>query len=289
MLPLNVKGLSFTYAGSDFPSLVDVNLRVEEGEFILLTGPSGCGKSTLCKSLVGLVPHSYPGEMAGDVEVYGLSVRERPINEIATRVSLVFQDPENQLFTLSVENDVAFGPENLALPRDDIKGRVNWSLDAVRIQDLRLRAPFELSGGQQQRAAIASVLAMKPLILVFDEPTSFLDPVSAQNLFDLINSLKHQLGVTAILVEHRLDLAAALVNRIVVLDKGRIVLDGDPRSVLADERLDELGVGTPVATRLCLMLRERGFQLNAAISLEEAISEIKKLLGGRALGQNRGH
>lgn len=288
MLTLNVKDLSFTYAGNDFPSLIDVNMKVEEGEFVLLTGPSGCGKSTLCKSLVGLVPHSYPGEMKGDVEVYGLSVRERPINEIATRVGLVFQDPENQLFTLSVENDVAFGPENLALPRDEIRARVDWSLDAVRIEDLRMRAPFELSGGQQQRAAIASVLAMKPMVLVFDEPTSFLDPVSAKNLFELINSLKQQLHVTVILVEHRLDLAAVLANRIIVFDKGRIVLDGDPRTVLTDELLDKIGVGTPIATRLCMRLRERGFKVNAAISLGEAISEITKLLGGKALSNNRG-
>jgi len=286
MLPLNVKNLSFTYAGNDFPSLTDVNMKVEGGEFVLLTGPSGCGKSTLCKSFVGLVPHSYPGKMDGDVEVFGLSVRERPINEIATRAGLVFQDPENQLFTLSVENDVAFGPENLALPRDEIRGRVDWSLDAVRIRELRTRAPFELSGGQQQRAAIASVLAMKPMLLVFDEPTSFLDPVSAKNLFDLIYSLKQQLAVTVILVEHRLDLAAAMANRIVVLDKGGIVLDGDPRTVLADELLDEIGVGTPAVTRLCMRLRERGFRVNAAVGLEEAISEIMRLLGGRALGHH---
>jgi len=284
MLPLDVRNLSFTYAGNDFPSLTDVNMKVEGGEFVLVTGPSGCGKSTLCKSLVGLIPHSYPGKMDGDVEVFGLSVKERPINEIATRAGLVFQDPENQLFTLSVENDVAFGPENLALPREEIRERVDWSLAAVRIQDLRTRAPFEISGGQQQRAAIASVLAMKPMLLVFDEPTSFLDPVSAKNLFELIYSLKKQLAVTVVLVEHRLDLAAAMANRIIVLDKGRIVLDGEPRTVLADELLDEIGVGTPAVTRLCMRLRERGFRVNAAVDLQEAISEIMGLLGGRGLG-----
>jgi len=284
MLPLDVRNLSFTYAGNDFPSLTDVNMKVEGGEFVLLTGPSGCGKSTLCKSFVGLIPHSYPGKMDGDVEVFGLSVKERPINEIATRAGLVFQDPENQLFTLSVENDVAFGPENLALPREEIRERVDWSLEAVRIQDLRTRAPFEISGGQQQRAAIASVLAMKPMLLVFDEPTSFLDPVSAKNLFELIYSLKKQLAVTVVLVEHRLDLAAAMANRIIVLDKGRIVLDGEPRTVLADELLDEIGVGTPAVTRLCMRLRERGFRVSAAVDLQEAISEIMGLLGGRGLG-----
>jgi len=159
-------------------------------------------------------------------------------------------------------------------------------LEAVRIQDIRTRAPFEISGGQQQRAAIASVLAMKPMLLVFDEPTSFLDPVSAKNLFELIYSLKKQLAVTVILVEHRLDLAAAMANRIIVLDKGKIVLDGDPRTVLADELLDEIGVGTPAVTRLCMRLRERGYRVNATVDLQEAISEIMGLLGGRGLGHH---
>ena len=237
MLPLNVRNLTFTYDGNDFPSLLDINMKVEEGEFVLITGPSGCGKSTLCKSFVGLVPHSYPGKMEGDVEVFGLSVKERSVSDIATRAGLVFQDPENQLFTLSVENDVAFGPENLALPRDEIRKRVDWSTCAVRIQDLLHRAPFELSGGQQQRAAIASILAMKPTLLIFDEPTAFLDPVSAKSLFELISSLKKELSITVILVEHRLDMVAALATRVIVLDRGRIVLDGEPRKVLSDDCL----------------------------------------------------
>jgi energy-coupling factor transporter ATP-binding protein EcfA2 len=286
MLPLDVKGLTFTYAGNDFPSIVDVNMKVEEGEFVLITGPSGCGKSTLCKSFVGLIPHSYPGKMEGDVEVFGLSVREKAISEIATRVGLVFQDPENQLFTLSVENDVAFGPENLALPREQIRERVDWSLGAVRIQDIRAMAPFELSGGQQQRAAIASVLAMKPMILVFDEPTSFLDPVSSKNLFELIGSLKRELNVTVVMVEHKLDLVATLADRIVILDQGRVVLDGDPGTVLEDELLQEIGVGVPVATKLCLGLRRRGLEVGVALGPEEAISGILKILGGRVLGRH---
>jgi energy-coupling factor transporter ATP-binding protein EcfA2 len=286
MLPLDVKGLTFTYAGNDFPSIVDVNMKVEEGEFVLITGPSGCGKSTLCKSFVGLIPHSYPGKMEGDVEVFGLSVREKAISEIATRVGLVFQDPENQLFTLSVENDVAFGPENLALPRGQIRERVDWSLGAVRIQDIRAMAPFELSGGQQQRAAIASVLAMKPIILVFDEPTSFLDPVSSKNLFELIGSLKRELNVTVVMVEHKLDLVATLADRIVILDQGRVVLDGDPRTVLEDELLQEIGVGVPVATKLCLGLRRRGLEVGVALGPEEATSGILKILGGRGLGRH---
>ena len=284
MLPLNVRNLTFTYDGNDFPSLLDINMKVEEGEFVLITGPSGCGKSTLCKSFVGLVPHSYPGKMEGDVEVFGLSVKERSVSDIATRAGLVFQDPENQLFTLSVENDVAFGPENLALPRAEIRKRVDWSTCAVRIQDLLHRAPFELSGGQQQRVAIASILAMKPTLLIFDEPTAFLDPVSAKSLFELISSLKKELSITVILVEHRLDMVAALATRVIVLDRGRIVLDGEPRKVLSDEALKKTGVGAPAVTRLCMNLRERGFELRVPIDIEEAAEELLKILGGMHLG-----
>ncbi|MGQ9514234.1 MAG: energy-coupling factor ABC transporter ATP-binding protein [Thermoproteota archaeon] len=286
MIPLNVKDLTFTYAGNDFPSLSGINMKVEEGEFVLITGPSGCGKSTLCKSFVGLVPHSYPGKMEGDVEIFGVSVKDKPVSEIATKASLVFQDPENQLFTLSVENDVAFGPENLALPRDEIRERVDWSIGAVRIHDLRYRAPFELSGGQQQRAAIASILAMKPMLLIFDEPTAFLDPVSAKNLFELINSLKQELKITVILVEHRLDMAATLATRIIILDRGRIVLDGEPRKVLSDKVLMKIGVGAPTVTRLCMKLRERGFKMETPISIDEAAKEILKILGGTCLGHD---
>jgi energy-coupling factor transporter ATP-binding protein EcfA2 len=224
--------------------------------------------------------------MEGDVEVFGISVKDRPVSEIATKAGLVFQDPENQLFTLSVENDVAFGPENLALPRNEIRERVDWSINAVRIHDLRYRAPFELSGGQQQRAAIASILAMKPMLLIFDEPTAFLDPISAKNLFELISALKQELKITVILVEHRLDMVAALATRLIILDGGRIVLDGEPREVLSNPILTKIGVGAPIMTRLCIRLRERGFKLETPINIEEAANAILKIMGGARPGHN---
>lgn len=177
---VEVRSLSYTYPGSTKPTLTNVNFSVEEGEFILLTGPSGCGKTTLCRCLNGLIPNSYGGEFNGQVIVDGLVTTEHPVYEIAQHVGLVFQNPENELFCTSVEREVAFGPENLALPREEIRKRVEESLAMVGISHLRDKSPEELSGGEQQKVAIAALLAMKPKILVLDEPTANLDPASAQ-------------------------------------------------------------------------------------------------------------
>ena len=193
MAVIEARGLTYTYPESKKPALVDVDLVVEEGEFVILTGPSGCGKTTLCRCLNGLIPHFYGGELKGELYVAGMNVKEHKTWELAQHVGLVFQNPENQLFSLTVEKDVAFGPENLGLPRDEIRNRVDWALDRTGTTPLRYRAPYELSGGQQQRVAIASTLAMKPKVLVLDEPTSFLDPRGAQRIFETVNRLNKEL------------------------------------------------------------------------------------------------
>jgi energy-coupling factor transporter ATP-binding protein EcfA2 len=173
-------------------------------------------------------------------------------------VGLVFQNPENQLFALSVEKDVAFGLENLGVPREEMRERVNWALEITGSQELAERAPHELSGGQQQRVAIASIIAMHPQILVLDEPTSFLDPVGAKKIFEVIHGLNETLGMTVILVEHRLDLAVRYANHIIIMDEGKIVLDGEPRTVLNSEKARMLGVGIPKVTRLYQLMLQTG-------------------------------
>ena len=206
---IEVKGLTYTYPGASRPSISDVSLTIEKGEFVIVTGPSGCGKTTLCRCFNGLIPHFYAGQLDGELLVAGLKVNEHQTHELAQKVGLVFQNPENQLFALSVEKDVAFGLENLGVAREEMRKRVNWALQTTEIEELRERAPHELSGGQQQRVAIACVLAMRPDIMVFDEPTSFLDPMGARKIFEVINQLNKKLGITVILVEHRLDLASS--------------------------------------------------------------------------------
>jgi len=235
---IEAKKLSFTYAGAEKPSMEDVNLSIEKGDFVILTGPSGCGKTTLCRCLNGLIPNFYSGELRGDLLVDGLNVDGRSTAELATHVGFVFQNPENQLFSLSVERDVAFGLENLGVAKEEAIERVNWAMKATGIFDLRNKAPYELSGGQQQRAAIAGVLAMRPSVLVLDEPTSFLDPKSAEEIVEIIAKLSRELQLTTLLVEHRLDVVSRYANRVVVMDNGKIALDGTPREVYNDEARD---------------------------------------------------
>jgi len=276
---VQAKALTYSYPGGTRPSIRDVSLSIERGEFVILTGPSGCGKTTICRCFNGLIPNFYTGELKGELRVAGLNVSEHPIYEMAKRVGLVFQNPENQLFALSVEKDVAFGLENLGMPRDQIRERVDQALKITGIEELRERAPHELSGGQQQRVAIASVLAMQPEIMIFDEPTSFLDPVGAQRIFEVINDLNKKLGITVILVEHRLDLASRYADHVIIMDAGQIILDGEPREVFNSETARLLGVGIPKAVNLWRLLQENGLVLEGMpVSSEEATRFLREVL-----------
>jgi energy-coupling factor transporter ATP-binding protein EcfA2 len=276
---IEVRKLTFTYAGASRPSLVNVNMTVDPGEFIVLTGPSGCGKTTICRFLNGLIPNFYSGEMIGDVIVAGLNVRECSTSELAKYVGFVFQNPENQLFSLSIKRDVAFGPENLGLPKEEIIRNVEWALEVTGVSHISDRAPYELSGGQQQRAAIACVLAMKPNIMVLDEPTSYLDPKSAREILEVIAKLNNELGITIILVEHRLDLVSRYADRVIVMDKGKKVLDGKPSEVYGEEAY-LIGVGLPRVTMLYHLLRKDNVKLRSTpITVEEASEELRRLLG----------
>ena len=282
MAIIEATGLTYTYPGANKPSLREVALTIEKGEFAILTGPSGCGKTTLCRCFNGLIPHFYSGESKGNLRVADLNVSEHTIGEMAKHVGLVFQNPENQLFALSVEKDVAFGLENLGMAREMMRERVDWALKMTGIEDLRERAPHELSGGQQQRVAIASVLAMQPEIIVFDEPTSFLDPLGAQKIFEVISHLNKTLGITVILVEHRLDLAAKYSNHVIIMDEGRTVLDGEPKAIFNSEQAWLLGVGIPKAVRLWRLLEENGVHLkDVPISSEEATQYLREVLWRR--------
>lgn len=282
MAIIETKNITYTYPGGTKPSISDVSIKIEKGEFTLITGPSGCGKTTLCRCFNGLIPHFYQGELKGAISVAGIDVAQNPIHELAKHVGLVFQNPENQLFALSVEKDVAFGLENLGTSREEMRKRVDWALDLAGIHDLRERAPHELSGGQQQRAAIASVLAMEPEIIVLDEPTSFLDPLGAKKIFEVIHELNMKLGITIVLVEHRLDLTARYANHIIIMDDGKVVLDGEPRRILSSEETRLIGVGIPKATYLYHILRKDRIQLGniTPLSSEEMATMLKEAFKG---------
>jgi energy-coupling factor transporter ATPase len=276
MAVIETRNLTYTYPGVTKPSIHDVSIKVEKGEFVLITGPSGCGKTTLCRCFNGLIPHFYQGELSGEIIVADMKATEHPTYEMAKHVGLVFQNPENQLFALSIEKDVAFGLENLGFPREEMRKRVDWALNLTGIYELRERSPHEVSGGQQQRVAIAAVLAMQPEIIVLDEPTSFLDPLSAEKIFEVIYELNKKLGITVVLVEHRLDLTAKYANHIIVMDEGRICFDGEPREVLSKEESRLMGIGIPKATLLYQMLRKEGMKLNSTTPLSS--EELATLL-----------
>jgi energy-coupling factor transporter ATPase len=276
MAIIETKKLTYTYPGVTKQSIKDISINVEKGEFVLITGPSGCGKTTLCRCFNGLIPHFYQGELKGKITVAGMDTIKHQTHAMAKSVGLVFQNPENQLFALSVEKDVAFGLENLGIPREEMRERVEWALKLTGIYDLRERSPHEISGGQQQRVALAAVLAMQPEIIVLDEPTSFLDPLSADKIFEVIHELNKKLGVTVLLVEHRLDLTAKYADHIIIMDEGKVCFDGTPREILNTEETRLIGVGIPKATLLYHILRKEGVNLGNVTPLSS--KELAKLL-----------
>lgn len=278
---IRIRDLTFHYGDAGKPALQDVNLEIEDGEFVLVTGPSGCGKSSLCRCLNGLIPHFYGGKIAGGLEVQGLDVMKHTTKELATRVGMIFQDPENQLVAMDVEREIAFGLENLAFPKGVIAKRVEESLDTLGISGLRYRQVHELSGGEKQRVVIASVLALHPDVLVLDEPTSELDPKGAEEVLSVVQRLNDELGITVILVEHRLDRVAHLVDRMIVLDEGRIVADGNPRAVMCNGDITNVVGGAPPIVRMVQRLKSNGFDIDhIPLTVKEGRSILKDIFKG---------
>jgi energy-coupling factor transporter ATP-binding protein EcfA2 len=273
-IPVEAKNLTFTYRGAKKPAIRDINLKLMVGEFVVVTGPTGCGKTTLCRCFNGLIPHFYPGRMTGQLRVNGVETREVKVSDLSQTVGFVFQDPENQLVALNVERELAFGPENLGLPREEIKARVEEAIEMVGIEHLRDKAPYELSGGEQQRVAIASVLTLKPSILVLDEPTSNLDPIGAKKVATLLGELNKKHGIIIILIEHRLDLVAPYSNRVFVMSDGEIVVEGEPRVTLSNDIVERLGIGIPRILKLFKDLRIDGTSQSLPLTPEEAVKML---------------
>ncbi len=279
---IELRDVWFRYEGSDSPALRGVSLEIGRGEIILLLGASGAGKSTLLRTLNGLIPHFYAGEMRGRVVVDGLDTREAPVSELARRVGLVFQNPENQLVTNLVEREIAFGLENLGLSREEMWERVRSVAEELGIEELLKRPTGSLSGGEKQLVAIASVLAMGPGYVVLDEPTSELDPRSAEAVADALKRI-HEDGRTVIVSEHRLDVFAPLATRAVVIDGGRVLADGDPAEVLVRGDVIESGVLPPRVVQIYLVARDRGllegWTGRAPLSVEECLEMLRGLRG----------
>ena len=276
---IRVEELSFKYAGAKEYSLRDISFRVKKGEFLGVLGASGSGKSTLCLTFNGIIPHSIRGEFRGNVFVKGYNTREASVAELSKIVGLVLQNPDSQLFNMTVEEEVAFALENLGLDVEEIRRRIYWALKITGLEGLEKEFPPNLSGGQKQRLAIASVLALKPEVLVLDEPTSQLDPIGREQVLSLITLLNKEQGITIVLVEHNTEYLFDFADRIIVLDKGELVMEGKPREIFEEaDYLRELGIRIPISVKIGAELKRKGLLEKAALNDKELIKALKTLL-----------
>lgn len=276
MKKIQVENLKYKYPLAQSLALDDVSFEVEKGEFIGIIGRNLSGKSTLCQALVGLVPHFYQGGYGGKVVVDGLEVKNSTISELSLKVGIVFQNPFTQVTgsKLTVFEEIAFGLENIGIPRDEMIERIEAALHLLNIHPYRDRNPFDLSGGQMQRMAIASIIAMQPEIIVLDEPTSQLDPQGSEEVFRSIQSLSHQ-GMTVIMVEHKMEKIAQYCDRVMLLDHGKMIDFAPPEEIFSRDDLSEYGVAAPVYTRICRALQAK--KANSAyypVTLDEACAAL---------------
>jgi len=285
---IEMEDVTFTYRGASRAALKNISLTVEAGEFVGVIGSTGAGKTTLCMAMAGIIPFTVLGKLKGHVRIAGMDTREHSVAELAQVIGLVLQDAQAQLLMTDVEKEVVFPLENLALPREEIRRRLEAVLDLVHLQEFRRLHPFYLSGGQRQRVALASVLAMEPQVLVLDEATSELDPIGVEEVLSVVSELK-QRGKTIILVEHAMEELARYADRVVVLREGEKIADGPARDILTDVALlNQIGVYPPQMTSIWARLRDLGLSVPALpLTLEEGITLGEALLGQQKAGAGR--
>ncbi len=267
---IEIENLHFTYPSRNTPTLRGIDAKVAPQAFILLTGPTGCGKSTLLRTLNGLIPHASGGKLSGRVRINGASVAEQPIAVTCQHVGLLFQNPEEQLFCIIVEDEIAFGLENQGLPSHEIDRRIDSALTQVGLAGFRNREIASLSSGQKQRVALACVCAMQPQILLLDEPTSYLDPQATHDILEIIRELNRRLGITVIVAGHQVNEIAPLCGRVWLMNEGRLVSDLPIDQAFADlKRYSQLGVQVPDLAQVAEQLgySERPLTLDHAARL----------------------
>lgn len=276
MYSINIE--SFHYQGTNTPALKNIVLNIKQGDFVGITGPTGAGKSSFIKCLNGLIPHFFAGELAGEVTLMGRSIKENTVAQIAQHVGSVFDDPEAQLVALEVEQELIFGLENLAINPEEMEQRITYALQWAGISHLRHANTNELSGGQKQRLAIAAALALKPKVLLLDEPTSELDPTGSKDIFQLLKQLNEEQAITIVVVEQKTELLARHVHRLLVMDGGTVVCAGPPKEILSDwQRMQQLGVKVPQITELASRFGKS--DLPVPLTVAEGVAFFNKLVG----------
>ena len=280
---IEFKELSFTYAGkgNTVPALKNINLTIYEGEYVALIGLNSAGKTTLLLCLNGVIPNMIIGDYEGEVIVESKDTFDTPVREMAKTVGMVFDNPAFQMSQMFVSEEVALGMESLGISNEDMHRRVPEVLEIVGMSGLEERSPFELSGGQQQRLAIASALAMDPNILVMDEPTSNVDPIGKEEIFAVADRLNRERAMTVIMAEHEVEVIAEYADRVVVMDDGKIILNGTPKEVFSHvEEFHRLGLRLPQVTEFAFRLeKERIFDFNGEypVTIDEAEETLKAL------------
>ena len=276
---VNIQKLTYQYPLLQKPVLQDINLQINQGEFIAVVGPNGAGKSTLCYALAGFVPHFFKGELTGSIEVAGMESSKSTLSEWVLNVGLAFQNPFNQISgaKYTVFEEIAFGLENIGVPREEIKKRVEDAMALTGISDLADRSPYSLSGGQQQRVALTSILVMRPKLLVLDEPTSQMDPIGTREVFGTIRKMAEE-GMTVVLVEHKVEWIAEFADRVIAMKDGSVLLEGKPNEVLTSELLAENGFGISRYTTTAREAKKQGLwkKETLPVTLDEAVEGFKK-------------
>lgn len=278
MVIVNLQNVTYKYPLTDSPVLKDITLQVNEGEFVAIIGPNGAGKSTLCYTLAGFIPHFFKGELTGTVEVAGRDSSKSNLHEWVLNVGLAFQNPFNQISgaKYTVFEEIAFGLENIGVPRDEMRQRVEDGMKLTGIGDLADRSPYSLSGGQQQRVALTSILVMQPKVLVLDEPTSQMDPIGTREVFGVIRTMAKS-GMTVVLVEHKVEWIANFADRAIALHEGQILLEGTPQEVLTSDVLRDKGFGISRYTSVARKARELELWKKdyLPVTLEEAVEGFR--------------
>lgn len=279
---IKCENLGFTYAesaddelkaGEEIPALKNVNLGIKRGEYVAVLGHNGSGKSTLAKLLNMILTPTVGKIYIDGTEITAENFTEDDVFSIRRKIGMVFQNPDNQLVATVVEEDVAFGPENLGLPREEIRRRVNSSLERVGMLDYMRHAPHKLSGGQKQRVAIAGIIAMKPEVIIFDESTAMLDPLGRREVVEIMERLNREEGITVLNITHYME-EAARADRVIVVNDGEIALDGTPEKVFSKVKLlHSMGLEAPQGNELVLLLRSAGCKIDGPSLTEEECVE----------------
>lgn len=279
---LSFRDVTYTYPGTEEPALSEINLEIMPGEYVGIVGLNGAGKTTLGLCVNGVVPAMLSGTRTGQVVVSGLDVDDYPVREMAKIVGMVFDNPEFQMSQITCAEEVALGLENAGVDVDTMTESVAQALELVGLKGFQERSPLGLSGGQQQRLAIAAVLAMKPQVLIMDEPTSNLDPIGKQEVFGLASTLNQDYGMTVIVIEHEVEVLADFADRILVMDKGKVVMNGTPEEIFGQvDALNVLGLRVPEATELANILEKKGIWKGPkAIRTADAVERVTEMMGG---------